>query len=192
MDGNTAVQIRETAHNLIAEKGYFGFSYADIAEAVGIRKASIHHHFPTKVDLVVATLREHRAVLVEASNGLDRNVSDPLQRINLYLQHWAECIKKNDRPVCIAALLSAEIPALPEAIRIEVQAHFKYLVEWVKTTLQEGIDRGDIRLEQSAEIEAQSLVALVHGAMFSARALGSSELFASIMKGAFDRFGEVV
>ena len=67
MDSNTAIQIRESAHDLIAERGYFGFSYADIAEVVGIRKASIHHHFPTKVDLVVATLREYRAKLVEAA-----------------------------------------------------------------------------------------------------------------------------
>ena len=57
MDSNTAIRIRETAHDLIAERGYFGFSYADIAETVGIRKASIHHHFPSKVDLVVATLK---------------------------------------------------------------------------------------------------------------------------------------
>lgn len=59
MDGNSAIRIRETAHDLIAERGYFGFSYADIAETVGIRKASIHHHFPSKVDLVVATLKEY-------------------------------------------------------------------------------------------------------------------------------------
>ncbi len=31
-----------------------GFSYADIAEVVGIRKPSIHHHFPSKADLVRA------------------------------------------------------------------------------------------------------------------------------------------
>jgi TetR/AcrR family transcriptional repressor of nem operon len=48
MDSNTAVRIRETAHDLIAERGDFGFSYADIAQTVGIRKASIHHHFPSK------------------------------------------------------------------------------------------------------------------------------------------------
>jgi TetR/AcrR family transcriptional repressor of nem operon len=136
MDSTTAIRIRETAHDLIAERGYFGFSYADIAETVGIRKASIHHHFPSKVDLVVATLKEYRARLVEAAGGLDHNVADPLQRIKLYVQHWAECVKSNNRPICIAALLSAELPALPEEIQVEVQLHFKYLVSWVKATFK--------------------------------------------------------
>lgn len=187
MDRNTAVQIRETAHDLIAERGYFGFSYADIAEAVGIRKASIHHHFPSKVDLVVATLKEYRAKLVEGTGGLDREVADPMQRIRMYVQHWAECVKSNNRPICIAALLSAELPALPEEIQAEVRLHFQYLVSWVRTTFEEGTGRGRIRLRDSAEVEAQAFVALVHGAMISARALGSSEIFHSITESALER-----
>ena len=187
MDGDTAIRIRETAHDLIAERGYFGFSYADIAEAVGIRKASIHHHFPSKVDLVVATLKEYRTKLVEAAGGLDHNVADPLQRMKLYVQYWAECVRSNNRPICIAALLSAELPALPEEIQVEVQLHFKYLVSWVKATLKEGASRGNIRLEHSAEVEAQSFVALMHGAMISARALGSPDIFNSITKAGLER-----
>jgi TetR/AcrR family transcriptional regulator, transcriptional repressor for nem operon len=187
MESNTAVRIREAAHDLIAERGYFGFSYADIAETVGIRKASIHHHFPSKVDLVVATLKEYRVKLVEAAGGLDQNVADPLQRIKLYVQHWAECVTSNNRPICIAALLSAELPALPEEIQAEVRLHFTYLVSWVKATMKEGSRHGNLRLQHSAEVEAQSFVALVHGAMISARALGSADIFTTITKGALER-----
>jgi len=188
MDNNTAVRIRETAHDLIAERGYFGFSYADVADAVGIRKASIHHHFPTKVDLVVATLKEHRQKLVEAAGHLDQTEADPLQRLKLYVQYWAECVKSNSRPICIAALLSAELPALPEEIQVEVKLHFKYLVSWVKSTLKAGARSGDIHLEHSAEVAAQSFVALVHGAMISARTFGSADIFSSITKSALERF----
>src|SRR5271154_2965369 len=98
----TSDDILACARSLIIAGGYNGFSYADIAEAVGIRKASIHHHFPSKVDLVVATLKEYRARLAEAAGGLDQNVADPLQRLKLYVQYWAECVKTNNRPICIA------------------------------------------------------------------------------------------
>jgi TetR/AcrR family transcriptional repressor of nem operon len=188
MDNGTAVRIRETAHDLIASRGYFGFSYADVAEAVGIRKASIHHHFPSKVDLVVATLREYRARLVEATGGLSQNVSDPMQRIQFYVNHWAECVQSNNRPICIAALLSAELPALPEEIQVEVQLHFRYLVSWVQAALREGSECGSVRLRGSAEVESQAFVALVHGAMISARALGSPKIFHSITQSAVERF----
>lgn len=38
----------------MVQRGYSAFSYTDISEAIGIRKASIHHYFPTKAGLSVA------------------------------------------------------------------------------------------------------------------------------------------
>ena len=56
---NTADDILAAARRFIVAGGYNGFSYADIAEVVGIRKASIHHHFPSKVDLVQTLVRRY-------------------------------------------------------------------------------------------------------------------------------------
>ena len=47
-------EIIRVAQSLIIAGGYNAFSYADISKVVGIQNASIHHHFPSKVDLVVA------------------------------------------------------------------------------------------------------------------------------------------
>lgn len=44
-------QILTSAQRLVQQRGFNGFSYADIADEVGIRKASLHHYFPTKTDL---------------------------------------------------------------------------------------------------------------------------------------------
>ena len=56
--------------------GYSAFSYADLAVAVGIRKASIHHHFPTKADLAAALvaaydIRYDAALADVASSHID-------------------------------------------------------------------------------------------------------------------------
>ena len=48
-----------TAEQLMRTRGYSAFSYADLSESVGIRKASIHHHFPTKEDLGKALVEEY-------------------------------------------------------------------------------------------------------------------------------------
>ena len=45
-------EILDSAQELIQKKGINGMSYADISKKVNIKKASIHHHFPTKEDLV--------------------------------------------------------------------------------------------------------------------------------------------
>ena len=46
--------------DFVHQKGYVDFSYADLSRAIGIRKASIHHHFPGKSDLSQAMIDENR------------------------------------------------------------------------------------------------------------------------------------
>src|SRR5258707_7828696 len=57
MQGETAERILKVAEALMIERGYSAFSYADISEAVEIKKPSIHHHFPTKAGLAAAVLQ---------------------------------------------------------------------------------------------------------------------------------------
>jgi len=53
---DTAEQILDLAETLIQTRGYSAFSYQDIADSLGIRKASIHYHFPSKTDLGIAVV----------------------------------------------------------------------------------------------------------------------------------------
>ena len=48
MSITTKAALMNCAETQMRSKGYSAFSYADLAVEVGIRKASIHHHFPTK------------------------------------------------------------------------------------------------------------------------------------------------
>jgi TetR/AcrR family transcriptional repressor of nem operon len=187
MPNDTAERILDTAHALIAERGYAAFSYADIADIVKIRKASIHHHFPSKEKLVTAVLKRHRIKLNAAIEMLNSHLPDPLPRLAAYMQHWEGCIRDKTRPICIAALLGAELPALPEEVKAEVQRYFQDLGEWFRVTLEAGVSARSIRVKQSAAVEAETLLALMHGAMISARAYGTSEVFSQITAGVLQR-----
>ena len=187
MQGDTAGHILQTAHTLICDLGYSAFSYADISEAVHISKASIHHHFPTKAKLVVSVLRAHRERFIHSAQSLTQVVEDPLARLQAYVNHWEGCIRDRKKPFCIAALLAAELPSLPEEVRFEVQQHFLALSEWIRKTLEEGVEKRTLKLQGNAEDEAQTLMALVHGAMLSARALGSADVFHATTTSALQR-----
>jgi TetR/AcrR family transcriptional regulator, transcriptional repressor for nem operon len=187
MQGETADRILQTARTLIADRGYSAFSYADIAEAVQIRKASIHHHFPTKAGLVAAVLKTHRERLLQGTGSLTEKIHDPLARLHAYVGYWEGCIRDKSQPFCIAALLAAELPSLPEEVRFEVRQHFLVLGGWIRETLEEGIRKRTLKLQGSPEAEAQTLMATVHGAMLSARALGSCEIFKAVTTTALQR-----
>ena len=69
----TRERIRAVAAELYVTRGYEGFSFGDIAQAVGVTRANIHHHFGSKARLM--------AELIEGFAG------DAAKRVN---GHWAE------------------------------------------------------------------------------------------------------
>src|SRR4051812_12325917 len=131
MSGGTAEKIMDVTHKLLVDRGFSAFSYADIAEAVQIRKASIHHHFPAKAELVAAVLKRHRLRMQEAHAALDERVSSASDRLKKYVDYWGSCIRSMKEPFCIAALLGAELPALPPEVQAEVEKHFTCLRKWI-------------------------------------------------------------
>jgi TetR/AcrR family transcriptional regulator, transcriptional repressor for nem operon len=187
MQGETAERILKTAEALMMERGYSAFSYADIAEAVEIKKPSIHHHFPTKAALAAAVLQAHREQTIEGTEQLDRQIEDPWKRLHAYVQYWEGCIRGRTVSFCVAALMGAELPSLPEEVQAEVRLHFKALRDWLERTLKAGVKTGVIKLRDSAATEAQTFMAVVHGAMLSARATGDCDVFKLVTAAALKR-----
>ena len=56
---DTKTAIMDAAQELIQRGGVNAMSYQHISDAIGIRKASIHHHFPTKDSLIEAVLQRY-------------------------------------------------------------------------------------------------------------------------------------
>jgi TetR/AcrR family transcriptional regulator, transcriptional repressor for nem operon len=191
MQGEMAERILKTAEALMIDRGYSAFSYADIAEAVQIKKPSIHHHFPTKSGLAVTVLKKHREKTIEGTEQLDMHIEDPRKRLHAYVQYWEGCIRDRTVPFCVAALMAAELPSLPEEVQAEVRLHFRALGEWLERTLKAGVKAGVIKLQDSAATEAQTLLAVVHGAMLSARATGDCDVFKLVTRAALKRLATV-
>ena len=187
MQGDTAERILDAANALLIDRGYSAFSYADIADTVKIRKASIHHHFPTKAGLVVAVLRRHRARITEGMKTLDAQIESPLVRLKNYFKYWEGCIEGRTLSFCIGALLGSEMPSLPEDVQAEVRLHFRMLTEWFERTLKAGTKARAIQLPGSVATEAQMLIAVLHGAMLSARATDDCEVFRALSQAALNR-----
>ena len=182
-----ADEILRCARSLIIKGGYNSFSYADVSAVVGIRNASIHHHFPSKSDLVQKLVAQYRQEAEAGIAELERNVSDPLEQLRAYIGYWEGCIAEATHPFCVCALLASEIPVLPEAVALEVRAHFRSLSDWLTTVLERGVAQGRIALSGTARANAEIFMATVHGAMLSARAHGNATTFGAITRPLLER-----
>jgi TetR/AcrR family transcriptional repressor of nem operon len=178
---STADEILACARSLIVSGGYNGFSYADVASMVGIRKPSIHHHFPSKAELVTTLVTRYREAAEEGIANLERAIPGPLDQLRAYIGYWKACIGDASAPFCVCALLANELPVLPEEVALQIRAYFRFLSGWLTRVLERGVEQGVISLTDTPRIEAEAFMATVHGAMLSARAYGDTGIFGSIM-----------
>lgn len=175
-----ASRILDCAQALIAVGGYNGFSYADVSAQVGITKASIHHHFPKKADLVRTLVQRYRLAGAEGMAALAATGTGPLECLQAYVSWWAACIADGSAPICICAMLAAETPSLPAEVAHEVRLHFAGLATWLEGVMAAGGASAVLRLQAAPAAEAQAFMAVVHGAMMSARAYGDPAIFAAV------------
>ena len=84
--------IIETVNHLLATKGYDAMTVDEIADTVGIAKASLYRHFPSKEALGMAALIDimHKALeVINQLNATDQTAIDKLKA----LTQWAMRLK---------------------------------------------------------------------------------------------------
>lgn len=169
--GGMRQRVLEEAQRLLQTRGYDGFSYADVSEAVGIRKASIHHHFPTKGDLAAALVAEFRAACGEALAAIDRKAIGPSRRLAEYARVFQKSLEDENR-MCLTGMMAAGQSTLPEEVRAALAEAVADHERWLTGVLKDGQQAGEIRPDVPAAKLAQLLFAALEGAMLFARIRG--------------------
>lgn len=182
-----ATEIADQAKQLLVAGGYSGFSYADVSNRVHICKASIHHHFPSKAELVRTVVARNRIEARAFRADLDRRYPDPLGRLEAYATYWSDLICKGTSSVCICVMLAAELPMIPKEVADEVKGSFEDLAAWLATVLEDGEKAGQFRLRDNAQVDALAFLSTVHGAMLTSRALNKPEIFGAITRAAISQ-----
>ena len=172
MPSNTATKILDVAQAMVRHRGYSAFSYADISAEVGIKKASIHYHFPSKEDLVKALVIRYRDRLAQRCVAISRRQTTFREKVIEFAHLYLEGLE--DDQICLCSMLTADFVVLPESIQSEISLFFAQAETWLSNLIQQGLDEGVWVGASSVAQEAQGLIAMLQGAQLMARSSGQS------------------
>jgi len=168
----TAEQILDLAETLIQTRGYSAFSYQDIADSLGIRKASIHYHFPSKTDLGIAVVDRYVARFGAALSAIAEDQSQSsMAMLDFYVEPYVAYARTPDR-VCLSAALAGEILALPPELRSRVEGFFRAHQAWLTEILKRGAARGEFKLAAPANKVGRFIFGALQGALLVKRTTG--------------------
>lgn len=166
----SATRIANVAQALLQQVGYNGFSFEHISQAVGMRKASVHHHFSSKVALGVAIVQRYTLQFEEALSQVNRQGATAPQRLLAYADLF-ETTFRHEHQLCVCGMLGAEADSLDEAIKSEVTLFFEMNMNWLCQVFQEGLATGDLSSPHDDKTLAETLLSLLEGAMLVGRSV---------------------
>lgn len=176
---DTRAELLAQAEILVRGRGYSGFSYGDLALAVNIRKASIHHHFPTKTDLARALVAAYDARYDAALADILAGHAGAPARIEAYGRLYLGGVE--DGLGCLCAVLAIERDTLPEPLRADIAGFFDKHISWLERVLAAGVGEGSLRAGLDPAATARMVVAALEGALMLERLLAGSAGFRSTL-----------
>lgn len=171
-------QILGVAQRLVQQRGFNGFSYADIADEVGIRKASLHHYFPTKTDLALALIDGFTAQLDSGLRHINESYAQADARLGAYVAIYRDTLEA-DR-MCLGGMLATEAHTLDPVILPGLKRFFARNIEWLTEVLAAGHSQQRFTLTGTASDHARMLLSALQGALLITRATGDREAFNQI------------
>ena len=149
-----------------------GLNYRDLAATVGIKSASIHYHFPNKVDLGVAVAKRYWEDTAADLEDLSAETPDPIRCLHRYPEIFRRSLESDNR-MCLCSFMAAEYDGLPEVLRTEVQSFAEVNVAWLSRLLRAC----DGTVADGSEARARAVYAAVAGAQLLARSRSDVSLF---------------
>ena len=174
-NADTGRRALDVAERLVQTRGFNGFSYADIAEALGVTKASLHYHFPSKADLGRRLIERYETGFLETLAGIDAAQQRAAEKLRRYVSIYADVLRANR--MCLCGMLASDYATLPKPMRERVRHFFDENERWLARVLDEGRKAGQLAFKGAPVELARMIVASLEGAMMLARSYGEPPRF---------------
>jgi TetR/AcrR family transcriptional repressor of nem operon len=175
MSENAREAILAAARRVAQAHGYVGLNFRDIGAEVGIKAASIYHHFSSKADLGAAVAKRYWEDTAADLEALSAATGDPIKALQAYPGLFRRSLEAENR-MCLSGFMSAEYDDLPADVKTEVQAFADVNIAWLTRMLSATSDP-----PIDPEAKARAIFAAVGGAQLMARSRSDLGLFDALI-----------
>ena len=178
---DTRQRILDSAQRLTQTRSFHGFSFQDIADEVGVRKASLYHHFDSKDDVAVAMLKRAADwVRAELKKTEER---EPKERLEAYFDIFHQIYGKGER-MCPGGSFAAVFDAVSSPVQTAVHRFAKMHVDWLEDVVRDGVEQGQFTIgDQRPRDVAAQIAAAVQGALLVGRLSSDRHVLDVVVEG---------
>lgn len=157
-DQNTRERILQEAASLFVERGYHGISMREVAEAVGVTKPALYHHYADKEALFLAIMNE---ALTSLAGVVERSRRPATLREQLHvLIHELLTSAPRQR---VGLQLSGELKHVSPERRADFEKHYREVwMGGLSQLLAQAAQRGELRADVPPQVVSMALLGLLY------------------------------
>jgi TetR/AcrR family transcriptional regulator, transcriptional repressor for nem operon len=167
----------------IQSRGLNAMSFQDLSNSVGIRKASVHHHFANKSDMVSALLARYREQFAARVERILQTKSSGAAKLKSYFALFSETLQEEPHEKsCLCGILAAELLSLSEQTVEQVRDFFRDNTSVIVQILRYGRQDGTLSYRGDPTRFAAVILSSLEGALLISRCEGGSERLDSVLR----------
>jgi len=163
-------EILMLAGEMIQTKGYDSFSYNDLSLRLGIRKASIHHHFPKKQELGLAYLKYWYEATQDLAKQLRQSRMTPVQKLQAFLDLGVKSIE--EKKICPVSSFQADRWNINEEMNEVLTKIEATELSMLTSILEDGQSSEELFFVGEAKDQANLILSSMKGAILYAQGQG--------------------
>ncbi|WP_373635490.1 TetR/AcrR family transcriptional regulator [Yoonia sp. SS1-5] len=176
MRSDTKSALLDLAERAARSRGFDGFSYADLADAIGMRKASIHYHFPTKAALSAAMMDRYSDGIAAQCKAIDDQNDTAAARLSGLIALYRDALQ-GGKTLCLCVSLTISRESLSAEVTGKINIFRTQVIQWIEAVFILGSQDGSIANLGDPAQEAPATLALLEGAHLAARAAEDIAVF---------------
>ena len=173
----TKQRILELAAPVFNTKGYAGASLADILEATGLQKGGLYNHFDSKEDLALAafdwSVSQLNVRWREVTKGKTHSIDYLLGVVDMFNDYDTRPIVAGGCPILNTAIESDDVNPV---LRARAQKAMEGMRAKCLSTVEKGIERGEIHPNVDAANLVVVMISLIEGGIMMSKLFGDSSL----------------
>jgi AcrR family transcriptional regulator len=153
----------EVSTKLFARKGFYGTSIADIAQAAGLTKGALYHHFKDKDDIFFAVINSVRSNWQEEVAQEVISGKNSFDKISILFEKHADLLSRNDFMCLVMSNLMNEMGDDDPKYSAVLNDTYKEFVLFVEEIIYSGQSKGEIRSDLDSRLLSLNIVGILKG-----------------------------
>ncbi len=159
----TKQKILDAAIQLFSRKGFRSTSLSDLAQATGLTKGALYHHFRNKDALFYAVLENLRFLWRERVFRDMLEKKNALERLETLFDNHARLIEERETFCLVLSSLVMEMDSVNTEFMDALREVFADLTALIQRIIEKGQENREVRRDLDPRLLALNLVGMMEG-----------------------------